>query len=86
MNKTKKKLIQISINQTNQLTGVKRKCTNSGAFGSCIHPFNLANKLNANLNLERISKNSSSHGPRARMASNPSPDPLAFVFFCILVT
>ena len=36
-------------------------------------PLSLANKLNASLNLLRISKNSSSLGPRARIANRPSP-------------
>ena len=36
-------------------------------------PLSLANKLNASLNLLKISKNSSSLGPRARIARSPSP-------------
>lgn len=44
-------------------------------------PLSLARRLNANLNFERISKNSSSEGPLARMAKSPSPacPPLPFL-------
>lgn len=61
--------------------GVNKKCTSSGALGSWMHPFSLARRLKASLNLDNISKNSSSAGPRALTASNPSPDSWPEEFF-----
>ena len=52
----------------------KKKSYSSGWWlVNLVLPLSLASRLKANLNLERISKNSSSDGPRALIANNPSP-------------
>ena len=53
--------------------GVNRKCTNSGALGSCIWDLSFANKLKESLNFWKMSINSASGGGLALMDNIPSP-------------